>query len=88
MAALILSGTIISGDTTTKIKIDFENKQTSFIPKTYSVTYANGELLHMNDKGFVPKPSVPKNLECQWTADKNLYTGYFYFDEQEIYLCL
>ena len=67
-----------------KIKIDFENKQTSFIPKTYSVIYANGELLHMNDKGFVPKPSVPKNLECQWTADKNLYTGYFYFDEQEI----
>ena len=66
------------------IKMDFENKETKFIPVSYTIHYANGEIQNVADKGYFPRPAIPMNLEFQWTVNDMLYEGHFYFDESEI----
>ena len=64
--------------------IKFENKQTELRKGTFIITFANGEILNHDDPGYFEEPSRPNRIEFQWIADDMLYTGHFYFDEEEV----
>ena len=64
--------------------IQFENKQTELRKGNFIITFANGEILNHDDPGYFEQPSRPNKIEFQWIADDMLYTGHFYFDEEEV----
>lgn len=64
--------------------IQFENKQTELRKGNFIINFANGEILNHDDPGYFEQPSRPNKIEFQWIADDMLYTGHFYFDEEEV----
>ena len=64
--------------------IQFENKQTDLRKGNFIINFANGEILNHDDPGYFEQPSRPNKIEFQWIADDMLYTGHFYFDEEEV----
>ena len=64
--------------------IRFENKQTELRKGRFMIYFANGEILNHDDPGYFEQPSRPNRIEFQWIADDMLYTGHFYFDEEEV----
>lgn len=64
--------------------IRFENKQTELRKGRFMIYFANGEILNHDDPGYFEEPSRPNRIEFQWIADDMLYTGHFYFDEEEV----
>lgn len=64
--------------------IQFENKQTELRKGNFIINFANGEILNHDDPGYFEQPSSPNKIEFQWIADDMLYTGHFYFDEEEV----
>lgn len=64
--------------------IEFENKQTELRKGNFIINFANGEILNHDDPGYFEEPSRPNRIEFQWIADDMLYTGHFYFDEEEV----
>ena len=48
------------------------------------IKFANGEILNHDDPGYFEQPSRPNKMEFQWITDGMLYTGHFYFDEEEL----
>ena len=64
--------------------IQFENKQTELRKGNFIINFANGEILNHDDPGYFEQPSRPNKIEFQWIADDMLYTGHFYFDEEEM----
>mgnify|MGYP000884648018 FL=1 len=64
--------------------IQFENKQTELRKGNFIINFANGEILNHDDPGYFEQPSKPNKIEFQWIADDMLYTGHFYFDEEEV----
>ena len=64
--------------------IQFENKQTELCKGNFIINFANGEILNHDDPGYFEQPSRPNKIEFQWIADDMLYTGHFYFDEEEV----
>ena len=64
--------------------IKFENKQTELRKGNFIINFANGEILNHDDPGYFEEPSRPNRIEFQWIADDMLYTGHFYFDEEEV----
>ena len=64
--------------------IQFENKQTELRKGRFVIKFANGEILNHDDPGYFEQPSRPNKIEFPWIADDMLYTGHFYFDEEEV----
>ena len=64
--------------------IQFENKQTELRKGNFIINFANGEILNHDDPGYFEQPSRPNKIEFPWIADDMLYTGHFYFDEEEV----
>ena len=64
--------------------IQFENKQTELRKGNFIINFANGEILNHDDPGYFEQPSRPNKIEFPWIADDMLYTGHFYFDEEEM----
>lgn len=64
--------------------IQFENKQTELCKGNFIINFANGEILNHDDPGYFEQPSRPNKIEFQWIVDDMLYTGHFYFDEEEV----
>ena len=64
--------------------IQFENKQTELRKGQFVINFANGEILNHDDPGYFEQPSRPNKMEFQWITDGMLYTGHFYFDEEEV----
>ena len=64
--------------------IQFENKQTELRKGNFIINFANGEILNHDDPGYFEQPSRPNKIEFQWIVDDMLYTGHFYFDEEEV----
>ena len=64
--------------------IQFENKQTELRKGRFVIKFANGEILNHDDPGYFEQPSRPNKMEFQWITDGMLYTGHFYFDEEEL----
>lgn len=64
--------------------IQFENKQTELRKGNFIINFANGEILNHDDPGYFEQPSRPNKIEFQWIVDDILYTGHFYFDEEEV----
>lgn len=64
--------------------IQFENKQTELRKGNFIINFANGEILNHDDLGYFEQPSRPNKIEFPWIADDMLYTGHFYFDEEEV----
>ncbi len=64
--------------------IQFENKQTELRKGKFIINFANGEILNHDDPGYFEQPSRPNKIEFPWIADDMLYTGHFYFDEEEV----
>ena len=64
--------------------IQFENKQTELRKGNFIINFANGEILNHDDPGYFEQPSRPNRIEFQWITDDMLYTGHFYFDEEEV----
>lgn len=64
--------------------IQFENKQTELRKGQFVINFANGEILNHDDPGYFEQPSRPNKMEFQWITDGMLYTGHFYFDEEEM----
>lgn len=49
------------------------------------IYFANGEIMNHDDTGYFDQQlSRPNKIEFQWIADDMLYTGHFYFDEEEV----
>lgn len=64
--------------------IQFENKQTELRKGNFIINFANGEILIHDNPGYFEQPSRPNKIEFPWIADDMLYTGHFYFDEEEV----
>lgn len=64
--------------------IQFENKQTELHKGNFIINFANGEILNHDDPGYFEQPSRHNKIEFPWIADDMLYTGHFYFDEEEV----
>ena len=64
-------------------KIEFENKETKIDPH-YVAYFTNGD--HYWDDDSIPKniQTSMKYLSFLWQVKDSLYSGYFFFDEDEI----
>jgi hypothetical protein len=66
-----------------EIKIEFENKDSKLRPN-YGYKFSNAELFDNDDGVKVEAYARIKRLVCSWRVEEAKYTGYFYFDENEV----
>lgn len=66
-----------------EIKIEFENEQTVIDPN-YGYNFSNGELFFSDDSIKVGSLARIKNIVFAWQVADTVYTGHFYFNEDEV----
>lgn len=66
-----------------EIKIEFEDEQTVIDPN-YGYDFSNGETFFSDDSVKVDSLARIKNIVFAWNVADTVYTGYFYFNEDEV----
>lgn len=66
-----------------KIKIEFENEKTRIDPN-YGYDFTNGESFYSDDGIQVDEYARISGIVFVWKVDDTVYTGHFYFNEEEV----
>lgn len=66
-----------------KIKVEFENEETVIDPD-YGYYFTNGEMFGSMDNVKVDAYARPMSLHMAWSVTDTVYTGHFYFNEEDV----